>query len=1375
MKLIVALVSALALAVTSASSASAATDAGTPVDLSATQVAQVLFAAGDVGRLSQVPSGTESLVEEKVLQQLYITDPTLSRSQAVSDIQSLEATLAGSSPAISPATLTVMSGNERILAILNALTASGPPTDVADAIGQVDNQALTEASDSGYAEAQWFAASADSLDTISFEGFSPASVLAASASLAQANQLFGQARDALWQQDSHESVFDDARTLLNGNPSLQNSAVQQLVGMLGADGSLQTTVGQLEGLVEGGVTTIDDQDCALPLGSTGGAPSACTSGALHDAQMVANACQPGPSSACTAAKNQAENDATSELGTITAQQAATAAEANALDQANEALGQSELAESQAAAQVAEQEQEYLAYQSFQQVFKAGSDVAVLAVTLSVSEIDPVAAVTGLLNVIGDALGFGFSGPDPNTIILQGIQNLSQQLYDFETYTQTAFSAVSMQLAGISSQIAADASKLTTQLNEVQGTLNVLSGDLATLQTSVDHLQDEIQSLFASANWDSLRSEIDQYVGYQQQNGVPLGQSQFATAAGQLLSDAENTAVSETEVSPPGPFDSLDANSLVTSNDPDSLDTNINYFNLFGAGVGDSPSSVTWPGALTTTCAPGADVAAGICLPDPDYWATAARAFGQLLMENPSYVTRDRLAELQTIDQEGQVIASALAQLSSDDAGADPSGVNNAGTVIAGTGNKVLDAALGYYAYWGGARKHQTTIAPPLPIAVENEEATIESTTDTPGVFTGSNYGSAPIPYTGVYPWLGADQPPDFGDIAKINSLQTVPVCTTEGLLGNNFNYGSEDLLPAGAAITGQELAFMVPDVLNAVRVGQGTLTACYTAAFGPGTTATGGPFNMSLFFFYTGGSFSDQPVGEIDASGTANYCQPDLGNQNIDGVTAVGGGCNNADIVSLLEGAVDSGSTQQPTPPGLVTYADGQFDQALAGLQQTIYRGMINGTHLTQGTNPDYDDVEAAADRAAGGNALLNGYISLGLPQALASDDALNALVNGEGSDPFASPDANGCNVPGVVAGGTVEAELVNYLQAAAAEVGASGPAVRDPEQCISLLVQDRVAALAAVITPHIVPSTTGNVRAARTAAALAAQADPPGTATTQFAEDNPLIGPTLDRLDDTQAALAEEMADGTRLTVEVDGTGQGTVSGAGISCPGTCSAGETPQSSATLTATPAAGSTFTGWSGACTGTGTCTVTLPYDQNVIATFTISGAPVAPTMPAATTTTTTTTTPAATTTTSTVMKTPAAACSLVSSGGGSVLLQAPPAKKGKKGKAPKPALDTLSFTVRCNQVVEATLAGKLKRVIAAKTKHAKQRSKTATLGPVQVAVKANQAQSVAIKLPAAVVTGLTQGEKESATFTLIARNANGTTTTTAIIGRVTERK
>src|SRR5207244_10398538 len=53
-------------------------------------------------------------------------------------------------------------------------------------------------------------------------------------------------------------------------------------------------------------------------------------------------------------------------------------------------------------------------------------------------------------------------------------------------------------------------------------------------------------------------------------------------------------------------------------------------------------------------------------------------------------------------------------------------------------------------------------------------------------------------------------------------------------------------------------------------------------------------------------------------------------------------------------------------------------------------------------------------------------------------------------------------------------------------------------------------------------------------------------------------------------------------LTVSKAGTGAGTVtsSPAGITCGATCAASFTSGTAVTLTAAPAAGSTFTGWSG---------------------------------------------------------------------------------------------------------------------------------------------------------------------------------------------------
>ena len=75
-------------------------------------------------------------------------------------------------------------------------------------------------------------------------------------------------------------------------------------------------------------------------------------------------------------------------------------------------------------------------------------------------------------------------------------------------------------------------------------------------------------------------------------------------------------------------------------------------------------------------------------------------------------------------------------------------------------------------------------------------------------------------------------------------------------------------------------------------------------------------------------------------------------------------------------------------------------------------------------------------------------------------------------------------------------------------------------------------------------------------------------------------------------------------LTVARSGLGTGTVSSTpgGIDCGSTCSTIFAQNTQVTLTPTPAPGSWFTGWSGDCTGTGSCTMTMNADQNVLATF-----------------------------------------------------------------------------------------------------------------------------------------------------------------------------
>jgi len=74
------------------------------------------------------------------------------------------------------------------------------------------------------------------------------------------------------------------------------------------------------------------------------------------------------------------------------------------------------------------------------------------------------------------------------------------------------------------------------------------------------------------------------------------------------------------------------------------------------------------------------------------------------------------------------------------------------------------------------------------------------------------------------------------------------------------------------------------------------------------------------------------------------------------------------------------------------------------------------------------------------------------------------------------------------------------------------------------------------------------------------------------------------------------------QLTVSVTGIGTVTSTDGNIICPGVCSYSYLSGTKVTLNANPSSGWAFTGWSGACTGTGACMVTMTQAQSVSATF-----------------------------------------------------------------------------------------------------------------------------------------------------------------------------
>jgi hypothetical protein len=126
-------------------------------------------------------------------------------------------------------------------------------------------------------------------------------------------------------------------------------------------------------------------------------------------------------------------------------------------------------------------------------------------------------------------------------------------------------------------------------------------------------------------------------------------------------------------------------------------------------------------------------------------------------------------------------------------------------------------------------------------------------------------------------------------------------------------------------------------------------------------------------------------------------------------------------------------------------------------------------------------------------------------------------------------------------------------------------------------------------------------------AAAEGWSAAPPASYIVAGAGDHTLYAFARDAAGNVSAPLSAQVNVAFTLTAQVAGTGSGTVHSApvGISCAGGSTAGcsaSFASASVGLSAAPSAGSLFDGWSGGCSGTGSCLVTMSRDQTVTATF-----------------------------------------------------------------------------------------------------------------------------------------------------------------------------
>ena len=363
----------------------------------------------------------------------------------------------------------------------------------------------------------------------------------------------------------------DAAALVAGDPDLQADSIHDLLARRAADGSLSLSVDELEGLARDGLQAVDAQ----------------TTTALDDHTQVARTC---PGQFCDFYRDREKADGAAGRDAIAGRQASLAAVTGLLTQSDADLARALQAEAQGAAQVAGAVNAYYAATDYGEYVHIGSDVAGLVIGLAAIEVDPAAAITGVINVVGDIVGVSVQGPDANQLILDGLKGVSTQLSSFAQATAAQFRAVDARLEALAKQVSDVAENLSTQLSEVRTQLTTLDDRLSTLQTSVDRLESEIQSLFAAQAHGTLQTLINSSIGYATRNQSALSAFDFGQDADGLFTHATSIASGPTVAAAPGVLDAKTAASI------DGLDAHLNFFSAFAGGPLDDARSA-WPGAL----------------------------------------------------------------------------------------------------------------------------------------------------------------------------------------------------------------------------------------------------------------------------------------------------------------------------------------------------------------------------------------------------------------------------------------------------------------------------------------------------------------------------------------------------------------------------------------------------------------------------------------------------------------------------------------------------------------------------------------------------------------------------------------------------------
>ena len=263
--------------------------------------------------------------------------------------------------------------------------------------------------------------------------------------------------------------------------------------------------------------------------------------------------------------------------------------------------------------------------------------------LAAYKADPIAAVGGLMVIVDGIFDLtGDAAPTPEEQIFEQIQAMQRQIDAFRGEMRVRFDSIDAQLDVLYRAMAAGLNEIDATTRRIEGDVQQLRGELFALRSSLSSLEANLYGVVVGGFHQSFVEDMETGLGHRRRTGADLaytgaGDNTFFALHSRFYARATNAATSETYAGPA-------TRDLI--NDETAADK-LSSFPL-GYRLNDLrqlPEDLGLPPVTRTRVA------------NPTTWSVAADAYAQLARENPWYFANlhdndpSRLNELIAVGEE----------------------------------------------------------------------------------------------------------------------------------------------------------------------------------------------------------------------------------------------------------------------------------------------------------------------------------------------------------------------------------------------------------------------------------------------------------------------------------------------------------------------------------------------------------------------------------------------------------------------------------------------------------------------------------------------------------------------------------------------------